>query len=104
MTTLDKGKKGHEKAMKSHFREIAEAVIVALVLALLAFCGVQLLGTGVAASGLHVQSESIGWALVYLGMFVGNAGSLLSAWYWYVRREKRGDWCATAETAPEHDA
>ena len=35
MTTRDKGKKGHEKAKKSHFREIAEAVIVALVLALL---------------------------------------------------------------------
>ena len=63
-----------------------------LVLALLWFCGFQLVGTGIAASGLHVQSESMGWALVYLGMFVGNAGSLLSAWYWYVRREKRGDW------------
>ena len=64
----------------------------ALVLALLAFCGVQLLGTGVAASGLHVQSESIGWALVYLGMFVGNAGAWLAVWYCYFRRANRGDW------------
>lgn len=63
-----------------------------LVVALLWFCGFQLLGTGIAASGLHVQSDSTGWALVYLGMFIGNAGALLSAWYWYVRREKRGDW------------
>lgn len=63
-----------------------------LVLALLWFCGFQLLGTGIAASGLHVRSDSAGWALVYLGMFVGNAGSLLSAWYWFVRREARGDW------------
>ena len=64
----------------------------ALVFALLAFCGFQLFGTGIAASGLHVQSESIGWALVYLGMFVGNAGSWWALWYCYVRREQRGDW------------
>ena len=64
----------------------------ALVISLLAFCGAQLLGTGVAASGLHVQSKSIGWALVYLGMFVGNAGSWLALWYCYFRRANRGDW------------
>ena len=64
----------------------------ALVLTLLAFCGLQLVGTGIAASGLHVQSESIGWALVYLGMFVGNAGSWLALWYCFFRRQQRGDW------------
>jgi Na+-driven multidrug efflux pump len=64
----------------------------ALVVTLLWFCGFQLLGTVIAASGFHVQSESMGWALVYLGMFVGNAGSLLAAWYWYFRRDERGDW------------
>ena len=60
--------------------------------ALLSFCGFQLFGAFIAAFGMHAQGESLGWALVYLGMFVGNAGAFLSVWYLYLSREARGDW------------
>ena len=60
--------------------------------ALLSFCSFQLFGAFIAAFGLHAQGEALGWALVYLGMFVGNAGSFLSVWYLYLAREARGDW------------
>jgi len=43
-------------------------------------------------SGLHATSSTVGWALVNLGLFVGNAGSFLSVWYIYVTRSARGDW------------
>jgi hypothetical protein len=63
-----------------------------LLVALLWFAGFQLFGTVIAASGFHARTADAGWALVYLGMFVGNAGSFLSVWYFYLAREERGDW------------
>lgn len=60
--------------------------------ALLWFCGFQLLGTVIAASGLHVESLDTGWALIELGIFVGNAGAFLAVWYLYVRKASRGEW------------
>lgn len=62
------------------------------LVALLWFCGFQLFGAVIAASGMHAHRADLGWALVYLGMFVGNAGSFLSVWHVYLSREARGDW------------
>lgn len=62
------------------------------LVALLWFCGFQLFGTAIAASGLHVLNIEVGWALVHLGVFVGNAGAFLSVWYVFIRRSARGDW------------
>ena len=62
------------------------------LIALLWFCGFQLFGLVIAASGFHAETTEVGWALVNLGTFIGNAGSFLSVWYVYLRRKRRGDW------------
>lgn len=60
--------------------------------ALLWFCGFQLLGAVIGFSGFHARNEALGWAILYLGYFIGNAGSVLAVWWTYFRRAKRGDW------------
>jgi Na+-driven multidrug efflux pump len=59
---------------------------------LLWFCGFQLLGAAIASFAFHTQDEEIGWAVLWLGIFIGDAGSFLTVWWLYLRREQRGDW------------
>jgi hypothetical protein len=62
------------------------------LIALLWFCGSELGGTVIAALGFHARTPEIGWALVNLGTFLGNAMAFLGVWYIYLRRKSRGDW------------
>jgi len=46
----------------------------------------------IAAMGFHASTPEVGWALVNLGTFLGNASAFLGVWYIYLRRSARGDW------------
>lgn len=62
------------------------------LLSLLWFCGFQLVGAAIASFAFHTRSEEIGWAVLWLGYLVGNGGSFVTVWWFYFRRESRGDW------------
>lgn len=62
------------------------------LIALLWFCGSELFGAVIAALGFHAQTPAVGWALVNLGTFLGNAAAFLGVWLIYLRRRARGDW------------
>lgn len=62
------------------------------LLSLLWFCGFQLFGAAIASFAFHTRDEQLGWAILWLGYFVGNIGSFLTVWWFYFRRESRGDW------------
>lgn len=62
------------------------------LIALLWFCGSELAGAVIAAMGFHASTPEVGWALVNLGTFLGNASAFLGVWYIYLRRSARGDW------------
>ena len=59
---------------------------------LLWFCGFQLLGAAIASFAFHTRDEQLGWTVLWLGYLVGNAGSFLSVWWFYFRRESQGNW------------
>lgn len=60
--------------------------------AFLAFCGLQLLGAAIGFSSFHAQTVPRGRAILFLGLIIGDAGSLLAVWWIYYRRQERGDW------------
>jgi hypothetical protein len=51
-----------------------------------------LFGAAIASFAFHTRNEDLGWAVLWLGYFVGNAGSFFTVWWFYFRREARGDW------------
>lgn len=78
-------------------RQAADAAAEALRrrsrwVSLLWFCAFQLVGAGIASFAFHTRDEQLGWAVLWLGYFVGNTGSFLTVWWFYFRRESRGDW------------
>jgi len=64
----------------------------ARLVAFLWFCGFQWLGAAIGFSSFHARNEDLGWAILYLGYFIGNGGAFLTVWWFYLRRENRGDW------------
>ena len=64
----------------------------ALLSAFLAFCAFQLLGALIGFSSFHAETVPRGKALLYLGLIIGDLGSVLAVWWLYFRRQDRGDW------------
>jgi len=64
----------------------------ALLHAFLAFCAFQLLGALIGFSSFHATTVPRGKVILYLGLTVGDVGSVLAVWCLYFRRQDRGDW------------